>query len=204
MPVITDRLRQYGEAIKDPTRGAILVELDRLGEATPTQLGRRLGVPANNIYHHIRVLRQLQVVDEPRAVASDSYVEKYYKINPALRAALRLDPDWYTGETITAEDRQTQLVSMCLTMATLLRAAARDLEHRDAEELDREIQEHKHLVLSINRVSREQLNFRLNEFRDVLDREEATVAADTSPRTDMMLMATIPDLWSSESPDGVW
>src|SRR5207248_140852 len=88
MPVIAQRLSQYAEAMADPTRGMILVELDRAGELTATQLARRLDLSPNNVYHHMRVLLQLEVVDPPRAVPGDTYVEKYYHINPEIRAAL--------------------------------------------------------------------------------------------------------------------
>jgi DNA-binding transcriptional ArsR family regulator len=197
---ITDQLHQYVEAISEPTRGAILGELHRLGEATPAQLARRLDVPANNIYHHMRVLLRLGVVDPPRAVPSESYVEKYYRVNPRLHGALRLDPDWYRelDRDITAEDRQAALVSTCLTMAILLRAAARHLQRQDPEELDRDIHEHQHVALAVNPLSREQLNFRLAGFNDVLHAEDRKFAEDTTPRTDMMLMATIPDMWLTD------
>ena len=74
----------------------ILVELNRAGELTGTQIAKRLDLTVNNVYHHLRVMRQLGVIDPPRIVPGDTYVEKYYSINPELRAALRLDPEWYT------------------------------------------------------------------------------------------------------------
>jgi DNA-binding transcriptional ArsR family regulator len=203
MSSVAERLYQYAEAVTDPTRGAILVELDRLGEATPTQLARRLEVPPNNLYHHIRILLRLGVVDQPRVVAGSSYVEKYYRINPELRAALRLDPRWYSqlGKAVTPEDRQATLVSVCLTMALLLQAAARDLRRRDPGELDRTVQEHELISLSINRLSRQNLEYRVDALHEMCEVEDRRFAEDTSPRTDLMLVATLPDMWSADVPD---
>jgi DNA-binding transcriptional ArsR family regulator len=197
MRTMTGRLRDYAEAISDPSRGAIVVELDRAGELTATQLARRLGLTPNNVYHHMRVLLQLGVVDPPRPVPGDTYVEKYYHINPEIRSALRLDPSWYEGtqEAMTVEDRQSSLVSLCLTMAHLLRRAAREYQEMDAGELDRAVREQKLLMLSISRISREELQGRLATIRQALYDGDPKWAEDTGSRTDLLLLAGLPRLW---------
>ena len=72
MATVTELLRWYIQAMSDPTRGAIMSELYHAGELTPTQLARRLGLTANNIYHHMRVLRKLELVDPPRVVPRET------------------------------------------------------------------------------------------------------------------------------------
>lgn len=200
MPVIANQLRQYATAMADPTRGMILTELERAGELTATQLARRLDLSPNNVYHHMRVLLQLEVVDPPRAVPGETYVEKYYHINPQILAALRLDPEWYerVRESLTVEDRQAIIVSICMTMSHLLRQAARDFEGMDATTLDRYVREERLVMLSINRVSREQLTSRLAILRDALTEEDREFAEDLSPQSDLMLIAALPLLWSNE------
>src|SRR5215469_6699259 len=61
-------LRNTIEAMLDPTRGAILLELERAGEMTATQLARQLDLTANNVYHHMRVLSRLGILEPPRTV----------------------------------------------------------------------------------------------------------------------------------------
>src|SRR5215467_11365577 len=73
-------LRNAIEALSDPTRGAILLELGRVGESTATQLARQLGLTANNVYHHMRVLTKLGLLEPPRVVPGKTYVEKYYRL----------------------------------------------------------------------------------------------------------------------------
>src|SRR4051794_1988533 len=105
-PSLTEQLRQYAGAMADPTRGTILFELDQAGELTATQLAARLDMPANNIYHHMRVLVRLGVIEKTRIVPGNTYVEKYYAIKQELRATLRLDPSWLERieRTLTPED----------------------------------------------------------------------------------------------------
>jgi DNA-binding transcriptional ArsR family regulator len=193
MLVITDRLQHYAEAITDPTRGRILLELDHGGELTATQLARRLGLGVNNVYHHMRILLGLGVVDPPRRVPGDTFVEKYYCINPELQAALRLDPAWYTEaqQTMTAEEKQALTVGVCLTMANLLRQTAREYQEMDAERFAQLHDEHT-MLLGISRLSRAQLESRLSLLYETFEREDWEYAEDLSPRTDRMLLAVLP------------
>jgi DNA-binding transcriptional ArsR family regulator len=195
--VIADRLNQYATAISDPTRGMIVLELDRAGELTATQLARRLGLTANNVYHHMRVLLQLGVVDQPRVVPGDSYVEKYYSINLELQAALRLDQKWYerVGPEMTEEDRRALMISVCLTMSELLRRAARNFRAMSDEEFSRSLATERQVLLSMNRLSRAQMLDRLERIRTVLENEDRDETEDDSPRTELFLLAGVPGLF---------
>ena len=194
MPAIADRLRQYATAIADPTRGKIIMELDRTGELTATQLARRLGMNANNIYHHMRVLLELGVVDPPRIEPGQTYVEKYYRINPMIEAAVRLDPAWYDREqqTMTVEDRQAVIVSTCLTMSHLLREAAFTYGEMNAEALDQYARGEQLMMLAIGHLSRRHLVSQLAILRRAFEEEDREFAEDLSPRTDVMLVASLP------------
>jgi DNA-binding transcriptional ArsR family regulator len=198
---IADRLRQYATAIADPTRGMILIELNRAGELTGTQIAKRLDLTVNNVYHHLRVMRQLGVIDPPRIVPGDTYVEKYYSINPELRAALRLDPEWYTKaqETLSPKDQQAVVVGVLLTMALLLRRTAQDYQEMDPDALDRHLSDQL-AMFSMNQISREQLRFRVGTVRNVLERADRQFAEDLSPRTDLMLVAALPALTNGDKP----
>jgi DNA-binding transcriptional ArsR family regulator len=196
MPTIGEQLHRYALAVADPTRGMILVELSRVGELTGTQLARRLGLTPNNVYHHMRILLQLGVVEPPRVVPAETYVEKFYHVNPAVQAALRLDPEWYDSapEMITLEDRQAIVVSMCLTMAHLLRQAARDYQQMDPGDLDRAVRDQQLVTLSINRVSRDELTGRMRAFLASLDETDRKFAEDLTPKDDLILFAGLPSL----------
>jgi DNA-binding transcriptional ArsR family regulator len=181
----------------DSTRAMILIELGRAGELTATQLARRLGLTANNVYHHMRILRRLGVVPPPRSVPGTTFVEKYYRIGPEIRSALQADPEWldHATSSMTPEDRKAIMISMCITMAHLLHRAARRYGAMDPVELDT-LARDKHLaMMSINEVSRPRLEARLAAIREVMARESEQFVDEDSDTTDVVLIATLPLLW---------
>lgn len=141
------------------------------------------------------------MVDPPRRVPGETYVEKYYQINPELRAAIRLDPTWYiqVQSSLTPEDRQALLVSVSLTMANLLRQAATRYSEMDAETLDQSIQEDQLAMTVIAWMGREQLRSRLERIRAVLEEEDREEAETVTRGTDVMLIAALPALWENET-----
>ena len=197
-----DLLRGFIRALSDPTRGAILTELEHAGELTATQLARRLGLTANNVYHHMRVLRELGVVGEPRVVPRETYVEKYYQLAPEIRAVLDNDPEWLdkAQSGLSAEERKELFISMCLEMAQLLQRAARRYAEMDAETFDSLIQRRTLSMLSINEMGQARLESRLKSLRDTLRQEHESGIADDEPRSrqHIALMASLPFIWDIE------
>lgn len=194
-------LRNYIKALSDPTRGAIVQELGHADELTATQLARRLGLTANNVYHHMRILLQLGVVNPPRAVPGPTYVEKYYRLNPELLRATE-DPNWLdrTQAAMTPAERQALMIGMCLMMAHRLQRAARRYEAMDAEAFDQMAHTQQLVMASINDMGRERLLARLHALRTLLQREheEHHWSDDHAPETDMVLMACLPAIWDED------
>jgi DNA-binding transcriptional ArsR family regulator len=208
MATVKELLRDYIRAVSDPTRGAIMMELHHAGELTATQLARRLGLTANNVYHHMRVLRELGAVAPPRVVPRETYVEKYYRVSDDLRAMGGSDPEWLdrVQGDLTAEDRKELFVALCLTMAQLLQRAARRYTAMDAEAFDTLVNERKLGMLSLSEMRQPRLEWRLNALRDMLRQEhEAGIADDvradgegSAPPRHVVLMAGLPLLWGDE------
>jgi DNA-binding transcriptional ArsR family regulator len=198
---LEELLRSYIKALSDATRGAIVQELGHAEELTATQLAHRLGLSANNVYHHMRVLLQLGVVNPPRAVPGPTYVEKYYQLNPELRQAAE-DPGWLdrTQSTMTPQERQALVIGMCLTMAHRLQLAARRYGAMNAETFDRMAHTEELLLVSVNDMGRDRLVARLRALRAMLQREyeELPPSAESAPQTDMVLMAALPAIWGNE------
>lgn len=208
MTTATELLRDYIHAVSDPTRGAILMELAHAGELTPTQLGRRLGLSANNVYHHMRVLRKLDVVDAPRIAPRETYVEKYYRLTPDLQAMVSSDPEWLDRiqQELTAEDRKQLFIGMCLTMAQLLQRAARRYAAMDTQAFDTLTHQRMLGMLSISEMRMERLESRLKALREALRQEHEAGLTDDEPVDGAMreppyhvaLMAGLPFLWGDE------
>jgi DNA-binding transcriptional ArsR family regulator len=202
MTATTEFLRGFIRALSEPTRGAILTELEHSGELTATQLARRLGLTANNVYHHMRVLRELKVVGEPRIVPRETYVEKYYQLAPEVQAVIGSDPEWLdrVQKGMSAEERKALFISMCLTMAQLLQRAARQYAEMDTTAFDALMSQRKLGMLSINEMGQARLESRLKSLRDTLRHEHESGIADEEPRSQqhVVLMAGLPFLWEED------
>lgn len=62
---LRDRARVYA-ALGEPARLAIVDRLV-LGDASPTELGRELGLPGNLLAHHLKLLEQAGVIERSRS-----------------------------------------------------------------------------------------------------------------------------------------
>jgi DNA-binding transcriptional ArsR family regulator len=217
MATVAELLRQYIVAMSDPTRGAILMELGQVGELTPTQIARRLGLTANNIYHHMRVLRELGVVDPPRAVPRETYVEKYYRINPELAAAVNSDPDWVdkTQADMSPAVHKALFCGMYMTMAQLLMRAVRRYQAMDDDTFERRFYATQNIMASVNTMDHAKLQRRLTALRAMLADEwradaDARAATETGKKAEqtharhaennLVLMASLPLIWEDDEP----
>ena len=196
----TSLVQQLVTALTDASRGTILLELEHAHELTATQLAGRLGLTANNVYHHMRVLRKLGVVVRTRVVPGETYVEKYYGLHPDVRALLTQDRDWLDRiqDQASADDRQAVFVAMCLAAAQLLLRAARRYQAMDAETFDRAARGRQLGMVSIDRVSRVKLRQRLAALRQLLE-TETDVSTPQAPDVDLVLMIGLPDIWDPEA-----
>ena len=198
---LADQVRACVTAMEDPTRGLILMELAQADELTPTQIARRLGIPPNNVYHHMRVLRRLDIVEPPRAVPGETYVEKYYRLKPDLRRLLRQDPEWIdrTQEQMSAEERKALAISMCLGQIHLLQQAVRRYQAMDTETFDRVAYRERLGMSSVTRLDRASYQRLLSALRDVVVQEHELLAGKEEQRaTDAVLVSALPMLWEEE------
>ncbi|CCH33286.1 helix-turn-helix domain-containing protein [Actinosynnema sp. NPDC047251] len=72
-------------ALGEPARLAV-VELLLLGDASPSELGRALGLPSNLLAHHVKLLEQAGVVERSRSEAD--HRRTYLRLRPAVLADL--------------------------------------------------------------------------------------------------------------------
>lgn len=129
-----DLLRRYVAAIEDPSRATVVAELLCSGEATATGIARKLDIPPNNVYHHIRVLLAERVVDPPRVQVGATFVEKFYTIHPPLRALIYPHPSDETfvlSRRLSTEMKRHWLAALGLTLSAFSRQSVHVLTHPD-------------------------------------------------------------------------
>jgi hypothetical protein len=149
-------------------------------------------------------------------VPRDTYVEKYYRINPELAAMVSADPNWVdtSQENMTSADRKALFCGMFMTMAQLLMRAARRYQAMDDDDFQRRLYDAQDIMASVNTMDHAKLVRRLASVRGMLAEEwradaEAD-AADTAegdgaaPRdgSNLVLIASLPLLWDDDEQPG--
>lgn len=87
-------------ALGEPARLAIVDRL-LLGDASPGEIGRELGVPSNLLAHHVKLLEQAGVVERSRSEGDQR------------RSYLRLRPAMLTGLTPTGTRTAPRVLFVC-------------------------------------------------------------------------------------------
>jgi DNA-binding transcriptional ArsR family regulator len=196
-------LQRAIKAFLEPTRAAILMELARSGELTATHLARRLGLTANTISHHLRVLSGLGLLEPPRVVPGKTYVEKFYQVKRELVLSPR-DPGWIdrAQQTLTVEERKAVLINLLLWASQIIRQAALRYERMDANALDDLFGHLQEGMVSINSMHRDRLQYRLAALRELLARE-VELFPETEDETNppnIVIMAGLPLFWDLPLP----
>lgn len=189
MDDVQSLLRKYLDALSEPTRANLLLELNAAGELTATQLARRLGLSVNNVYHHIRVLNRLGVLDAPRIVPGPTYVEKYYRVLPAISTS---DPGWYDSASrdLPVAERQARWAAFCAQTGQLLLRAAERYAAMSPEDWERTVLAEESGMISLRLMAPERYRDDLRQLRDIVNQpNEGDAECDQ-----VMIVAALPDL----------
>ena len=190
MDDLQSMLRNYLEALSEPTRANLLLELQAAGELTATQLARRLGLSVNNVYHHIRVLNRLGVLAAPRVVPGPTYVEKYYHVLPAISDAT--DAGWYdtASSGLSTAERQARWAAFCATVGQLFLRAAERYAAMSPEDWNRTVLARKSGMISLRLLSARSYEADLATLRDLVNQP----SEGDEDSQQVMIIAALPDL----------
>ncbi len=75
----------YVKTMKNSTRAAIFDQLYRKSELTATEIAKNLGKDVDVVYYHMKFLKKIGLVSEPRVEVRDNYIEKYYSLAPEAK-----------------------------------------------------------------------------------------------------------------------
>lgn len=196
-------VQNYLRALADPTRASLLTELADGDELTATQMARRLGLTVNNVYHHLRKLNQWGLLATPRVVPGPTYVEKYYRLQPALTVVVQ-DPGWLdkAQKGRTAAERQAIWVAFCAQLAQLMMRAANHYAAMTPEEWEQTVLTTRAGMMSLRKPDPKRYREDLEAFRS---RVVLPSPGEDSPTgQDVLVIAALPGLFqkrSHESPE---
>lgn len=75
----------YVKTMKNSTRAAIFDQLYRKSELTATEIAKNLAKDVDVVYYHMKFLKKIGLVSEPRVEVRDNYIEKYYSLAPEAK-----------------------------------------------------------------------------------------------------------------------
>jgi len=78
----------YMETMKNVTRAAIFDQLFRKPELTATEISKILGEDVDVVYYHMKFLRKMGLVSEPRVEVRGNYLEKYYSLTAEAKQSI--------------------------------------------------------------------------------------------------------------------
>ena len=78
----------YMETMKNVTRAAIFDQLFRKTELTATEISKILGEDVDVVYYHMKFLRKMGLVSEPRVEVRGNYLEKYYSLTAETKQSI--------------------------------------------------------------------------------------------------------------------
>ena len=117
----------YVKTMKNLTRAAIFDQLYRKSELTATEIAKNLGKDVDVVYYHMKFLKKLGIVSEPRVEVRDNYIEKYYSLAPEVKQSFaRGESEKVTreiGEMKPEEFRHMLMAGFALIQSTTAGAA---------------------------------------------------------------------------------
>jgi DNA-binding transcriptional ArsR family regulator len=78
----------YMETMKNVTRAAIFDQLFRKPELTATEISKILGEDVDVVYYHMKFLKKMGLVSEPRVEVRGNYLEKYYSLTAEAKHSI--------------------------------------------------------------------------------------------------------------------
>jgi len=129
----------YVEAFKNTTRAMIIFQLFRKPEMTATEISRALDEDVDVVYYHMKSLKTLGIVSEPRVEVRGNYLEKYYSLTPEVRKRFaevdkRANQKWQ--EMAPEEYRQVLLTASALVKSAVV-GSANQIEKADTSVIDK-------------------------------------------------------------------
>ncbi len=195
MNTVETLLRAYIEALSEPTRASILMEIEQRGELTATQLAERLDLTPNNVYHHLRVIKRYGVLAEPRVVPGPTYVEKYYRLRQELRQAFK-DPGWLdrAQQDLSLEARQAFWCAFAMVAGQLMIRAAKQYQAMDPAQWQETVLQHPTGMISLRELGSSQYQENLETLRAQVVNQPIE---ESESHKFVMLIAALPGIWNS-------
>lgn len=126
-------------AFKNPTRTAVFYQLLRKPESTATEIAKRLSEDFDVVHYHLKHLRKLKLVQEPKIVVRRNYVEKRYSLRPDFKERLleSLEPLVAEEKALSAKDSRNLIIALLSVVRSIITESVKRLEAASDETVKR-------------------------------------------------------------------
>lgn len=133
-----DLVEAYIQTMKNTTRASIVFQLARKSEMTATEISRVLGEDVDVIYYHMKFLRKLGLVSEPRVEVRGNYLEKYYSLSPEMRqSSTEADKSFLKKlKEVNPEEYRKVLLTSFALLKSVVAGSANQIETADENALN--------------------------------------------------------------------
>ena len=169
----------YAEAFKNTTRAMIVFQLFRKPEMTATEISKALDEDVDLVYYHMKSLKTLGIVSEPRVEVRGNYLEKYYSLAPEVRKRFaevdkRAKRKW--GEMAPEEFRQMLLAASAIVKSVII-GSTNQIEKADTSMIDN-LKKKRNLVIGLDYYTKERYYELLDNLRISKSPDENNVSAE--------------------------
>jgi len=158
----------YIEAMKNTTRASVFFQLVRKPEMTATEIAKALDEDVDVVYYHMKSLKKLGIISEPRVEVRENYLEKYYSLSPEIKkrfAEVDREANKKLGEMPPEEFRQ-MLLTACALVKSIVIGSANQIENADVGVIDSLIKQ-KNFAIGFLYCTKERYSALLDDLRKI-------------------------------------
>jgi len=126
-------------ALKNPTRAAIFYQLLRRPNSTATEIAKRLGEDFDVVHYHLKQLRKIKLVKEPKIVVKRNYIEKQYSLISDFKERLleSLKPLVAKEKELSPEDSRNLLTALLTVVRSIITESMKRIETTPDDAINR-------------------------------------------------------------------
>lgn len=159
----------YIKTMRNSTRAAIFDQLYRKPELTATEISKSLGKDVDVVYYHMKFLKKMGLVSEPRVEVRGNYIEKYYSLTPQAKQSLaRGESEKLTRkiEEMTPEEFRQVLMTGFALIQSATAGAASQIKRVDRDVIA-DLKKKRGITVRIIRCTKERYYELLKNLREI-------------------------------------
>jgi len=182
------------QSLKNPTRAAIFYQLVRKPESTATEIAKTLGMDVDVVYYHLKFLRKIGLISEPRVIVRGNYVEKYYSLRRDFKEKLLESIKQLVDKEkeMNVEEFREMVIALFSVVQSIISGSIKKLKRTTVEVLSK-IREEDIIESKIIFCSHKKYNELLNRLRNAV-KNEVLETFDPTEKEYTIIIIAIPKL----------